>query len=111
MGHKILGYDFEIIYKKEKKNVVADALARKDEDVGALICAISIIQPEWITEEGMNGRMMKRRGHSFKSCNKIQVHMKHLAGKIIHYGTKITYIFIRIPNSNKIFFWKCTALP
>ena len=35
----MLGYDFEIIYKKGKKNVVADALSRKDEDedVEALI--------------------------------------------------------------------------
>ena len=29
---KMLGYEFEIIYKKGKKNVVADALSRKDED-------------------------------------------------------------------------------
>jgi len=29
----MLGYDFEIIYKKWKQNVVADALSRKDEDV------------------------------------------------------------------------------
>ena len=46
----MLDYDFEIIYKKGKKNAAADALSRKDEDVEALLCAISIIQPEWITE-------------------------------------------------------------
>ena len=47
---KMLGCDFEIIYKKWKLNVVADALSRKDEEVEALLCAISIIQPYWITE-------------------------------------------------------------
>eukprot|EP00253_Pinus_taeda_P022389 PITA_22389 len=41
---------FEIIYKKGKQNVVADALSRKDEDVEALLYAISIIQPDWINE-------------------------------------------------------------
>ena len=33
---KMSGYDFEIIYKKGKKNVVVDALSRKDEDVKVL---------------------------------------------------------------------------
>ena len=49
-SQKMLGYDFEIIYKKRKQNVVADALSRKDEDVESLLYAISILQPEWITE-------------------------------------------------------------
>jgi hypothetical protein len=40
---KILGYDFEIVYKKGKQSVVADALSRKDKDVEALLCVISII--------------------------------------------------------------------
>ena len=46
----MLGYDFEIIYKKGKQNVVANALLRKDEDVESLLYAISILQPEWIIE-------------------------------------------------------------
>jgi hypothetical protein len=48
--NKMLGYDFEIIYKKMKQNVVADALSIKDEDVEAFLCAISIIQLDWIIE-------------------------------------------------------------
>ena len=47
---KMLGYDFEIIYKKGKQNVVADALSRKDEDVESLLYANSILQLEWIIE-------------------------------------------------------------
>ena len=47
---KMLGYEFEIVYEKGKLNVVADALSRKDEEVEALLCAIYIIQPNWITE-------------------------------------------------------------
>jgi hypothetical protein len=47
---KILGYDFEIVYKKGKQNVVLDALSRKDEDVEAFLYAISIIQPDCIIE-------------------------------------------------------------
>jgi len=66
----MLGYDFEIIYQKGKKNVVADSLLRKYEDVEALFCVISIIQLYLINEKRMNGRRMKKCGHSFKSCRR-----------------------------------------
>ena len=44
---KMLGYDFEIIYKKGKLNVVVDSLSKNGEEVEALPCEISIIQPDW----------------------------------------------------------------
>ena len=46
----MLGYDFEIIYKKGKLNVVVDALSKNDEEVEAFLCAIYIIQLDWITK-------------------------------------------------------------
>ena len=107
----MLGYDFEIIYKKWKQSVVAYALSRKDKDVEALLCTISIIQPDWINEARDEWRMMKKCGHSFKSYNKVLVHLIHLTGKMIRYGTMIGYTCVRIPNSNKIFLGNCTPLP
>ena len=47
----MLGYNFEIIYKKWKKFFFTDAFSRKDEDVEEFLCAISIIQYEWINEK------------------------------------------------------------
>ena len=47
---KLLRYDFEIIYIKGKQNMVAYYLSRKYEDVEALICVLSIIQPYCIVE-------------------------------------------------------------
>lgn len=46
----MLGYDFEIIYKEGKQNVVAYALSRRGEVVEEFPYAISIIQLEKITK-------------------------------------------------------------
>ena len=43
-------YDFEIVYKKEKENIVANALSRKDENDEALLCCLSILQENWVVE-------------------------------------------------------------
>jgi hypothetical protein len=37
---KLFGYDYEIIYKKGKDNVVADALSRKYEDEGSIFLSL-----------------------------------------------------------------------
>jgi hypothetical protein len=44
---KLFVYDYEIIYKKGKDNVVADALSRKYEDEGSLF-SLSFIVPDWL---------------------------------------------------------------
>jgi hypothetical protein len=44
---KIFGYDYEIIYKKGKDNVVVDALSQKYEDDGSLF-SLSFILPDWL---------------------------------------------------------------
>ena len=46
----MLGYDFKIIYKKGKQNMVADALSRKYEDVGELTHYLLIVKLDWILE-------------------------------------------------------------
>jgi hypothetical protein len=44
---KLFGYDYEIIYKKGKENVIVDALSRKYEDEGSLFY-LSFIVPDWL---------------------------------------------------------------
>jgi hypothetical protein len=44
---KIFGYDYEIIYKKGKDNVVEEALSQKYEDEGSIF-SLSFIVPDWL---------------------------------------------------------------
>jgi hypothetical protein len=44
---KLFGYDYEIIYKKGKDNVVVDALSRKYEEEGSFF-SLSFIVPDWL---------------------------------------------------------------
>jgi len=43
---KLSTFDLEILHKKGKENVVADALSRKDDD--HTTCATMIVVPEWL---------------------------------------------------------------
>ena len=106
----MLGYDFEIIYKKRKQNVVADALSRKDEDVESFLYAISILQPEWIIEARDEWKNDEEVWTLIHKLQQDPVHRIPLARKMIVYGTRITYIYVRTPNSNKRFIWNCTPL-
>jgi hypothetical protein len=45
----MLGYDYEIIYKKGKDNIVVDALSRQHEEDKSLF-VLSLPVPDWIEE-------------------------------------------------------------
>jgi hypothetical protein len=45
----MLGYDYEIIYKKGKDNVISDSLSHQYEDKGSLL-ALSTPIPDWLYE-------------------------------------------------------------
>jgi len=45
----MVGYDYEIIYKKGKDNVVTYALSRQYEDEGSIF-SLSLPIPNWIYE-------------------------------------------------------------
>ena len=47
---KMLGYDFEIIYKKGKHNIVVDTISRKEQEKEGSLCAISIFKYNWVEE-------------------------------------------------------------
>jgi hypothetical protein len=44
---ELFGYDYEIVYKKGKENVVDDSLSRKYEDEGSLF-SLSFIVLYWL---------------------------------------------------------------
>jgi hypothetical protein len=46
---KMLGYDYEITYKKSTENVVVDALSKQFEEDG-LLFALSLPIPRWLEE-------------------------------------------------------------
>jgi hypothetical protein len=46
----MLGYEFEIIYKKGKHNIVVDVLLRKEKETEGSLCVISIPQFDWVEE-------------------------------------------------------------
>jgi hypothetical protein len=56
---KMLGYEFEIIYKKGKHNILADALSRKEEETERSLCVISIPQSDWVEEVNIGWKQDK----------------------------------------------------
>ena len=60
---KLMGYDYELTYKKGKDNLVADSLSLTFDDQGSL-SAISMPVPNWL-----HNRVMSMTLHYLKSSN------------------------------------------
>ena len=88
-----------------------DALSRKDEDVEAFLCAISIIQPDWINEARDEWKNDEEVWALIQKIQQDPSTSGTFRWKMICYGTKITYTYVRIPKSNKKFLWNHTLLP
>jgi hypothetical protein len=88
---KLFGYDYEIIYKKGKENVVADALSCKYEDEGSLFLFPSLYQ--------IGSKMFARNGYKIPkvcSCSNNRSPVLHLPqgtlGSMMSFDTNVIYI-------------------
>ena len=64
---KLFGYDYEVIYKKGKDNIVADALSRKYEDEGSLFSR-SFIVPNWLQAMHQEWLQDPKSSHLIQQC-------------------------------------------
>ena len=107
---KMLGYGFEIIYKKGKQNVVADALSRKDEDVEAL-CTISIIQPDWINEAREEWKNDEEVWALIQKLQQDSSTSDTFSWQNDSLWYKDRLYLCKNSQLNKRFLWNCTLLP
>jgi hypothetical protein len=106
----MLGYDFEIIYKKGKHNVVVDALSRKEEEIEGSLCVISIPQSNWVEEARIEWKQYQEVCKIIQQLQEDPSSLDNFVWKNDFYGIMISYIYVRIPNSNRRSFWNCTLL-
>jgi hypothetical protein len=70
----MLGYDFEIIYKKRKQKVVVDAFQGNNKTMKTYFVLFPFYKFIGWKKQGHNGRRIKRHGISFNNYKGTQLH-------------------------------------
>jgi len=86
---KLFGYDYEIIYKKGKDNVVVDPLSQKYEDEGSLF-SLSFIVPDWlqaIHQEWLHDPKSLHLIHKLQSNSLVSLWYSWLHDELRHKGS------------------------
>jgi hypothetical protein len=68
------GYDFEIIYKKGKHNIVVDALSRKEDEIKGSLFVVFVPKSIGWKKQEYNGSKIKRHARSFNNYKRTPVH-------------------------------------
>ena len=87
-----------LIFKILQRNVVADALSRKEEDMKAFICAIYIIQPKWVTKSRNEWKKDKEVWTLIQNLQQDPSTSNTFSWKNDSLRYKDHHIFVRIPN-------------
>jgi hypothetical protein len=98
---KILGYEYAIIYKKGKCNVMVYSLSRKEEEIEGSLCVISILQSNWVEEARIEWKQYKEACKTIQQLQEDPSSLDIFVWKndLLWYHGRLYYVII--PNSNR----------